>query len=655
MRLETDLLQDSIASEKNVLARLFAVALYYRAEADDEDNALNISANARAVFSFVENPLDFKFDPESLEHRQKTPFQQGFIESGERIAKNIRDYQRRFAKSDDSFFAQITENVGILSILIGCIRCAVISKNESNSNDSDVRGYKYFCEYICGAIERSEDNFDGRAIIDFENEFRAYERGAVSQKPSLADFRRAYKQEFNRHEQKLRNEGHPYSQTTEEYKRYLLNNFKSVEIFGVKIRYQDILDIFIRVNIDKIEFSRAHTYIVGRSGSGKSELLKHICRFTQNGFVLIDPHGDLADEVSQNSFTDRVKRIAPHEKRFVVNPFDIEDKNDSNRELVAQEITDLIAELVEDSGLSRLMTTIIFPIVSTLLKLDYADFRMLSDCINPNTGKARLKSLRGFVDPHLMGIWGELESDTYDTSKQSVFNRLQSLLNYRLVAQTLCGRDDFSRAVEPTLNKHHAIAVSLPIPVIGEAVSVTIGRFLATRMQIWAKRRQRTEKSARHPVILIMDEFHNFMSHATAQTLDQYGRKFGLFMVLSHQHTAQLTDREIRGSILANTGNKIVGVCNHDTRQTMAKEMGVDAEEIAGLKTGFFVGKFNTHEPKKFYSRMIRPGKPEDYIYLKSANNSEIIDGWNFENSEYSRDKGSTSVIKNKPKPKFDL
>jgi len=425
-----------------------------------------------------------------------------------------------------------------------------------------------------------------------------------------------------------------------------------VRIFGQAVSLQDILDIFIAWPIKIEALSHAHTYIVGRSGSGKSELLKQICRRARCRFVLLDPHGDLADEVSDNSFTVNTYRIAPHEQRFVINPFDIDDKSDANRELVAQEITDLIAELVEDSGLSRLMTTIIFPIVSTLLKLDYADFRMLSDCLNPNTGKERLEALRGLVDPHLRGIWGELEGDTYDTSKQSVYNRLQSLLNYRLVAETLCGRDDFSRAIEPALKNRKNIAVSLPVPRIGEAVAVTIGRFFATRMQIWAKHRQNIPKEDRAPVLLIMDEFHNFMSHATAKTLDQYGRKFGLYMVLAHQHTAQITDREIKGSLLANTANKIVGVCNHDTRQVMAKEMNAEQEDILNLQTGHFVARFGMSDARPVYSPMIRSGKKKPHQFLETVNQDEekTFDGWASLKQKTKKEKED-----NAPRPKFDI
>ena len=328
---------------------------------------------------------------------------------------------------------------------------------------------------------------------------------------------------------------------------------------------------------------------------------------------------------------------ALHERKFIINPFDIADKSPANRELVAQEITDLVAELVEDSGLSRLMTTIIFPIVYTLLRLDYSDFSMLVDCINPNAGQDRIKSLSKLVESHHKAIWAGLEGKTYDTSKQSIFNRLQSLMNYQLVVNTLCGRDDFGAMIEGVAGDTVAgqrVAVSLPIPTIGDTVAVTLGRFFMCRMQIFAKSRQTTHKSKREPIVLIIDEFHNFISHALADTLDQFGRKFGVFLMLAHQHIKQITDSEIKGSVLANTKNKIAGMSNRETRQAVAHEMtGINPEQLEGLRAGHFVARLTSAETVVFYSRMVKYS-PSLYTYATTKNTAEIPNGWDGTDTE---------------------
>lgn len=580
------------------------------------------------------------------------------------------DLERWLKRSEDEYFMRsIVEDEEAFKRLFWVFERWHFSNNENSkviSRQKNIaRSYDYFRKIVVPAKPGVWVNYtkDGKAVHVLDTRagnlsFQEMRELEQSERDRLRDNHRNARNSEQDAIEEFKKHGFPYSESYQEYIRYLKNNFESMHVLrDLKITFNEIINIFIPYPFDIEQIKRGHTYIVGRSGSGKSELLKGLCTRLGTSYVLIDPHGDLADDLG---IMDALSpwRIAPHEKRFVVNPFDIEDKTEENRELVAQEITNLIAELVEDSGLSRLMTTIIFPIVYTLLKLDYADFKMLTDCINPNTGKDYLKRLRHLVEPHHLAIWRELEDDTYDTSKQSVFNRLQSLLNYRLVMQTLCGRDDFSGVLEQELKHGIGAIVSLPIPTIGETVAVTLGRFFMTRMQIWAKRRAKLPKNERKPICLVVDEFHNFMSHSTAETLDQFGRKFGLFMVLAHQHIQQITDREVRGSVLANTINKIAGVSNNETRQALAREMTIDASELERLKTGHFWGSFGSATPVAFYARMVKKKHKARMVYHDSKNGSELVDGWDGFDQEQNTPTPATKggrKSKDIPKPKFDL
>lgn len=408
--------------------------------------------------------------------------------------------------------------------------------------------------------------------------------------------------------------------------------------------------------------SKKATYIVGRAGSGKSELIKSIWKSIGGGSVILDPHGDLADEVA---LFDGVAMIAPHKKRFVINPFDIQDKSEENRALVAQEITDILTEMIRDIGISSLMETISFPIIYTLLKLPYADFKMFCDCIDPDTGKARLASISHLVEPIHASIWNKLEkTDTYDTSKQSIFNRLQGFLNKKMILQTVCGRDDFEALFDSKIGvKSGSIVVSVPIPELGEDVAITLGRFFMARMLIWAKRRRDIHPSERKPVYFFIDEFQNFMTETTAKTLDQFGRKFGLYMTLANQHIQQLSS-DIKGSVLANTPNKIAGMSNSETRQKLAQEMGIDADELAGLKTGFFMVSLDGQKATTMHARMVR-GTRTRREYVASQNGAEIIDGWEGfdqeqDTHESTRNDDPHQDKKAKPRkqgytPKFDI
>lgn len=399
--------------------------------------------------------------------------------------------------------------------------------------------------------------------------------------------------------------------------------------------------------MNKEDFLR-HTYIVGGSGSGKSELIRTIHDLLKTNTIVIDPHGDLAREIGKTALN-----IEPRAHRFVINPFDIEDKSEYSREISAQEITDLLREIIRDAELSSLMETVAYPVIYTLLKLPYADFKMFAECMNPVKGKARLKALRPYVEPIHAEIWDELEFKTYDTSKQSIFNRLQGFLNKRTILSTVCGKDDFKNYFDiekgvPCGN------IVLNLAGLGSDVTETIGRLFMTRMQIWAKSRERIPISKRTPVFLIVDEFQNFIGRHIADTLEEYGRKYALFVILAHQHIGQVST-ELRGAIMANMKNKIAGTADMVTRQKVAQEMGIKPEDLDGLKAGHFYGRFGVGVAFPFYSRQIERLDRFKHVFCQSVNGLEVLDGWEGYDIEQNTYQNTAPPEKQTFKPKFDL
>jgi hypothetical protein len=392
-----------------------------------------------------------------------------------------------------------------------------------------------------------------------------------------------------------------------------------------------------------------HTYIVGGSGSGKSQLIRTIQDFLKKNTIVIDPHGDLAREIGKTALN-----IEPRSQRFVINPFDIEDKSEHSREFSAQEITDLLREIIRDAELSSLMETVAYPVIYTLLKLPYADFKMFAECMNPVKGKARLKALRPYVEEMHLEIWDELELfKTYDTSKQSIFNRLQGFLNKRTILSTVCGKDDFKNYFD--LEKGVVCGnIVLNLAGLGSDVTETLGRLFMTRMQIWAKNREKIPEEKRTPVFLIVDEFQNFIGKHIALTLDEYGRKYALFVTLAHQHVGQVST-DLRSAIMANMKNKIAGASDMTTRQKVAQEMGIKPDDLDGLKAGHFYGRFGVDVAFPFYARQVECIEKFERVFCHSVNDTEIMDGWNGYGMEQNTYQATSTPPKQTYKPKFDL
>lgn len=485
----------------------------------------------------------------------------------------------------------------------------------------------------------------------------AYGRGGVGQSSgnkeqdkrlqSLAD------QAFKEAGAKMKESGYPYMTDWDEYKRYITTNIEAMTFWQLPdftFSLELLKSLFIPSPIRK-KWLVNHAHIVGRSGSGKSEFLRTALRVLDSRTVLLDPHGDIAEEVGKREGT---LFIAPAKRRFVVNPFDIKDKTLSNVNRASGEIMDMIGELLSGTDMTSRMKTVLYPVIHTLLRLPYADFAMLADCINPRTGKECLKQLAPHVAEHLRSSWELLLSDDYDDTKKSITTRLRSFLDKYEIQQTICGADEFGSLIEQLDQENGNISISLG-RLDSESAQV-IGRFFMVTMQIWAKRREELPEHMRKPVVFVVDECQNFLTLSTAKTLDQYGRKYGLFLHLAHQYIAQIPDREIRDSIKANTKAKICGRTDSASRQAMANEMRLDADDFATLEKGHFWGEFEGNkEPIKFYSRLL-PKLKENKGTLCGNHGAEMVNGW----EGFDREKNTYQTDKPTPrkggyKAKFDL
>jgi type IV secretory pathway TraG/TraD family ATPase VirD4 len=81
-----------------------------------------------------------------------------------------------------------------------------------------------------------------------------------------------------------------------------------------------------------------------------------------------------------------------------------------------------------------------------------------------------------------------------------------------------------------------------------------IGSALMTKLWFCCASRAKEE---RNPVLLVIDEFQNFAFLETLEVMIAEARKFGIGLVLSHQHTGQLTPG-LLGEVLGNTATKII-------------------------------------------------------------------------------------------------
>jgi len=165
---------------------------------------------------------------------------------------------------------------------------------------------------------------------------------------------------------------------------------------------------------------------------------------------------------------------------------------------------------------------------------------------------------------------------------ESSFNRLQPFVIHEVIRHIL-GQQTRTLDFGSVLAGRNVLLVNLAKQsTIPEDYQHLLGTLLVNEILRAAFARPRGKRT---PFYLVMDEFQHFVTKDMCEILDG-GRKFGLHLILAHQHLHQLKEKdpEVYYSTLGNARLKTVfgGLVDEDL-EVMAKEFYVgeiDPEEI---------------------------------------------------------------------------
>lgn len=305
-----------------------------------------------------------------------------------------------------------------------------------------------------------------------------------------------------------------------------------------------------------------HTYIIGKTGTGKTTLLfqKMIQDIEAGlGFALIDPHGDLADkiirEVPERRKKDLVFLDASNQKcLFGYNP--LRRVRKSKRSLAASGIIETFKKLYDAKSWGAKMEHILRNVLLTLLDQEQADFscipRILLDpqyrklCIDNITNKA------------VIGFWQD-EYAHYSFSQQAnaiapILNKIGAFLSNPYLSDVLISeRQQIS--FRSSMDQGKIVIIKLPKGCIGEDASILLGGLLINSIALAAFSRSEIAEDKRKPFMVYIDEFQSFTTLSIASMLSEL-RKYRVGMILANQFLSQL-EKEIRDSVLGNVGTII--------------------------------------------------------------------------------------------------
>lgn len=345
-----------------------------------------------------------------------------------------------------------------------------------------------------------------------------------------------------------------------------------------------------------------HTYIIGQTGSGKSELLKALIHTDTRRpldpaapcVVVIDPKGDFADQVAawpEAAESGRLIYVRPDIGRNLIptiNPFELADKSPHAAELAAEQFAAVFEELLRRDGakLTMHMRTLLVPCLTVLLRLQNTSLETLKTFMDDSRNQKLIECGMHAANPaHRQFFEHEFKNTAYKPTKEALLVRLQRILNSNILRRMLVGHSTID--LEKATRERKIIIFSLPKGDVGVDTTPTFGVFLVAMLQAIVIRRRPHE---RVPCHLFIDECQNFLTPSINTILNESGRSFKLSLTLAQQYFGQGMDAELASAIAQNTAIHMVGKSNSDMLKKAAVALGIPQEDVRHpLTTGVFL------------------------------------------------------------------
>lgn len=339
----------------------------------------------------------------------------------------------------------------------------------------------------------------------------------------------------------------------------------------------------------KRDDKRRHIYIIGKTGMGKTELLKNM--IVQdikkgNGICFVDPHGDAAEELLQFIPEDRIEDVVYFNPADLNNPiaFNImEDVSAEYRHLIAGGIMAVFKKIWPDVWSSRMeyiLNNCLLALLevpgSTLLGIN----KMLSD---PEWRESIVNQVK---DPIIKAFWTKefaRYSQRYETeATAAIQNKIGQFISAPLI-RNIIGQQQSALDMRDIMDNKKIFIVNLSKGRVGEESSRLLGALLITKLQLAAMSRVDIPEERRNDFVLYIDEFQNFSTDSFASILSE-ARKYRLSLVLAHQYIAQMEEK-VRDAVFGNVGTMIVFRVGADDAEFLEREFNPEfcIEDIVNL------------------------------------------------------------------------
>ncbi|MEK7617089.1 MAG: DUF87 domain-containing protein [Patescibacteria group bacterium] len=310
---------------------------------------------------------------------------------------------------------------------------------------------------------------------------------------------------------------------------------------------------------------RRHMYVIGRTGTGKTELLKSLMLqdiLAGKGLCFIDPHGDAAEEMLQLIPPNRAEDVIYFDPSDVSRPFGLnmlEAYTEQQKHFVVASIIGLMYKLFDpnktgiigprfEHGVRNAMLTAMSQEGATFVEV----MRIMTDA---NFVRELLPKV---ADPVVRRYWTDQIAQTTDFHKSEVLDYTVSKFG-RFVTnkmmRNIIGQSHSSFDLRKIMDEGKVLIINLSKGKIGEENSNFLGLILVPKILAAAMSRAETQEEKRKDFYLYVDEFQNFATDTFADILSE-ARKYRLNLIVANQFIGQIGE-DLKNAVFGNVGTVI--------------------------------------------------------------------------------------------------
>lgn len=335
-----------------------------------------------------------------------------------------------------------------------------------------------------------------------------------------------------------------------------------------------------------------HTYVIGKTGMGKSTVLENMAIQdiqSGNGITFIDPHGKTAElllEYVPESRINDVLYIAPFDTDFPVSFNVMEDVGEDKRHLVVNGLMSAFKKIWVDAWSAR-MEYILNNILLALLEYPGSTLigvnRMLAD------KDYRKKVVSNVKDPAVRAFWVDEFAKYGERYMQeagaAIQNKIGQFISNPLV-RNIIGQPKSTFDLRKMMDEKKIVIINLSKGRVGEQNANLLGSMLITKIYLAAMSRadiSEKELNLLPQFYLYVDEFQSFANESFANILSE-ARKYKLNLTMAHQYIEQMSD-EVRAAVFGNVGTMVVFRVGAYDAEVLEKEFAptFESEDIVNL------------------------------------------------------------------------